>query len=302
MNRRKSLELLGTIGMSAISGIPLHQNLNSILHRRIPSTGEQIPVIGMGSWITFDVLNSSSERNMRNVLSKFHQLGGRVIDSSPMYGTSEQTIGKLANELSITKDLWISTKVWTDGQTSGRRQIEQSNRFFANRVRVNHVHNIRDFNVHYHSLQEAKERGKIKYIGVTHYLNHAHKNLIDLIKTVDLDFVQCNYNIGNTAAEYELLPAAMDHGVAIIINKPFQTGRLFNYTKDQDLPPWAKEMGIKNWASFMLKYIISHPGVTCAIPATSQVAHVIENMEAGTGTLPSEQDRKRMLSFFQSIL
>ena len=304
MKRRKAVKAITLLGLSTgFSGqIPAAEN-SSFIHRKIPKTGELIPVIGMGSWLTFDVLgNSGRMNNMKRVLSRFHQLGGRVVDSSPMYGSSEEVIGILSNELGITNDLWVSTKVWTNGKQSGLRQMADSNGYFSNRVKVHHVHNIRDFKTHYASLREAYDKGELKYIGVTHYLNHQHNALIDVLKNYKLDFVQFNYNIENPNADNRLIPTAADLGIATIVNQPFQTGRLFDMLGSAKLPAWADEMGIRNWASYMLKYIISNQSITCAIPATTQVAHVEQNMRAGTGYLPTTQERKKMRDYFLSIV
>jgi len=270
--------------------------------RTIPSTQEKIPVIGMGSWLTFDVKGNRAQMdNMRKVLSTFHREGGRVIDSSPMYGSSEEVIGILGRELGILDDLWVSTKVWTNGRQSGISQINRSDSHFNDRVMVNHVHNIRDFKVHYRTLQDFKARGEIKYVGVTHYLNGAHDELIDLIKNYDLDFVQFNYNINNIHAEERLIPTAVDHGVATIANRPLQAKRLFHLVGKQPLPEWAGDLGIQTWAGYFLKYLVSNKSLSCAIPATTQVPHVKENMAAGRGYLPNAKERVRMFKYFKKI-
>ena len=303
MKRRTLLKKLSIVGVAPLFG-PMTKLLpNSMLiQRSIPSSKEKIPVVGMGSWLTFDVINSRAKmENMKKVLDTFYQKGGRVLDSSPMYGSSEEVIGQLAKELGIVEELWVSTKVWTDGQKSGLRQMANSNRYFSEQVKVNHVHNIRDFKTHYYSLKAAKAKGTIKYIGVTHYVNNAHDNLAELIKKYDLDFVQFNYNIDNPHAEKRLIPTAKDCNVATIINRPFQTGRLFNVVQNKSLPEWAKEMGINTWAAYFLKYIIGNEGITCAIPATTQVSHVLENMAAGQGYLPDIKEREKMYKYYKSI-
>jgi diketogulonate reductase-like aldo/keto reductase len=257
----------------------------------------------MGSWLTFDVLgNKYGMQSMKEVLHHFYKEGGRVIDSSPMYGSSEEVIGILARELKILEDIWVSTKVWTDGEKSGRDQIDRSQSYFSKSIKVHHVHNMRDFQTHYNTLTEEKESGRLKYIGVTHYVNRAHDDLIELIKKHNLDFVQFNYNIANPHADEKLIPTAHDYGVATIINRPFRTGDLFRQVGKQSLPKWADEMGIKNWASYFLKYIISHSDITCAIPATRQVPHVIENVQAGKGYIPTPKEREKMRTYFQSII
>ncbi|MEQ8684567.1 MAG: aldo/keto reductase [Imperialibacter sp.] len=273
---------------------------NQILMKTIPSTGEQIPAIGMGSWLTFNVGESESERYpMRNVLKEFVNQGGRIIDSSPMYGRSEQVIGELAAELEVTDKLWVATKVWTQGKVAGKGQIENSLGYFRKWPSVLQVHNLVDLNTHLETLRSLKEEGKLKYVGVTHYLDHAHKQLAEIIKKEKLDFIQINLSIRSNAAEDYLLPLAADHGVAVIINQPFETGDLFNYIQGVSLPDWAKEYGINSWAEYFLKYIISNPAVTCTIPATTQVAHVKENMAACYGELPDQATRIKMKDYFK---
>lgn len=303
MKRRQFNRSISLLGLSTILPFSPNSAQASMIHRAIPSSGEQIPVIGMGSWLTFDVKgNRAREEQMKAVLQTFLQLGGRVVDSSPMYGSSEEVIGKLARELRTLDDLWISTKIWTDGKANGQRQLHNSNELFANRVMVNHVHNIRDFSNHFDTLQQAKSDGLIKYTGITHYLNSYHDELAKIIRTHTPDFIQINYNIENPNAGERLIPLAADRGIAIIINRPFQTGRLFERVGSSALPNWAGEFGINNWAAFMLKYIISNPDVTCTIPATTQVAHVEQNLLAGTGPTPSPADRERMRNYFLSVI
>ncbi|WPP53544.1 aldo/keto reductase [Catalinimonas niigatensis] len=269
------------------------------IFRSIPSTGERIPAIGMGSWLTFDVGSSESERApMRDVLRTFTDLGGGVIDSSPMYGHSQKVIGELAEELGVKDKLWVATKVWTNGKQSGKAQIDESVSLFHKWPTLEQVHNIRDFKTHIRTLRDLKEEGKLKYLGVTHYLDSAHDDLAELIRTEPLDFVQINLSVRGRAAEGELLPLAADKGVAVIINQPFKTKALFRTVEGVPLPPWAKEWDMPNWASFFLKYIISNPHVTCTIPATTQVGHVKENMAAGYAPLPDDVTRKKMTTYY----
>lgn len=302
MKRRQFNKGITALGLSTLMPVPFTHSKSKLIERTIPSTGESVPIIGMGSWLTFDVMgNPGRMQNMKSVLRNFHALGGRVIDSSPMYGSSEKVIGQLARELDILDDLWVSTKIWTNGKANGQSQLKDSRTYFDDQLMVDHVHNIRDFKTHYATLRDAKINGQIKYIGVTHYQNHAHEQLEGLIREHQLDFVQINYNIDNPHAEERLIPTAADHGVAVIINRPFQTGRLFDLIAHSKLPAWAAEMKINNWAAWMLRYIVSNPGVTCVIPATTQVSHVKQNMEAGTGYLPDSQEREKMREYFQTV-
>ena len=267
--------------------------------RKIPSSGELIPAIGLGSWLTFDVGDSNEELTpMRNVLKAFAQAGGTVIDSSPMYGRSEKVIGKLANELGITEKLWMATKVWTSGEKQGKAQIENSRSYFQKWPSLIQVHNLQDVKTHLKTLRALKEEGKLKYIGITHYLNSEHNELAALVKTEKPDFIQVNVSIRNTAAEDYLIPLAADQGVGVIINRPFETGALFNTVNGISLPPWSKEWGITTWAAFFLAYIISNENITCTIPATSKPGHLKENMAACFEPLPAKADRKKMIEYY----
>ena len=262
--------------------------------RKILSSGEMIPAIGLGSWITFDVGNSEDElRPMRNVLKAFVDAGGKLIDSSPMYGRSEKVIGQLASSLNIADKLWIATKVWTSGERAGKTQIENSKALFKKWPSLIQVHNLQDVNTHLKTLRALKEEGSLKYIGITHYLNSEHEELARLVKSERLDFIQLNLCIRNTAAENYLIPLAAEKGVSVIINRPFETGALFNSINNIKLPNWSKEWGMTTWAAFFLKFIIANPNVTCAIPATSQVAHLKENMAGCFEPLPDEATRKK---------
>ncbi len=272
---------------------------DSFLMRAIPSTGEKIPAIGLGSWLTFNVGDSEKEREpMRNVLREFAALGGRVVDSSPMYGRSERVIGELAAELSLTDKLWFATKVWTSGEQAGKGQIDNSVDYLGKWPSVLQVHNLLDLNTHIKTLRALKEEGKLKYIGFTHYMDYAHTDVASLLRKERPDFIQINLSIRSRAAEDYLLPLAQDKGVAVIVNQPFETGGLFGYVQGKPLPSWAGEWGMTTWASFFLKYIISNSSVTCVIPATRQVAHVRENMAAGVGPLPDAKTRKMMVDYF----
>ena len=272
------------------------------LERTIPSSGETIPMVGMGSWLTFDVDRSSSRKeNMGQVLSAFVQHGGKVIDSSPMYGSSEKVIGDLSEALNLSDQLWMATKVWTNGEQSGKDQITRSQSLMRGTIRLNQIHNLRDLRIHYNSLRQMKEEGQLQYIGVTHYLSSEHTRLIKVLKDYPVDFLQINYNIDNTNADQALLPAAADLGVAVIINRPFQTGRLFDGVRQASIPAWAEERGVKSWATYFLKFILANPHVTCTIPATTQVSHVIENLESASGWIPSLDEQQKMLKDYQNV-
>jgi diketogulonate reductase-like aldo/keto reductase len=271
----------------------------TMIKRRVHSSGELIPAIGLGSWITFDVGNSEDElKPMRNVLKAFADAGGLVVDSSPMYGRSEKVIGQLAAELGIANKLWFATKVWTTGERAGKSQIENSTALFKKWPALLQVHNLQDLKTHLKTLRALKEEGKLKYIGITHYLDSAHDEVAGLVKKEKLDFIQINLSVRSRAAEDHLIPLAADKGVSVIINRPFETGALFNTVNGVSLPGWAKDWNITTWAAYFLKYIISNENVTCTIPATSQVSHVKENMAACFEPLPDKVARKQMAAYY----
>ena len=271
----------------------------AMITRKVPSSGELIPAIGLGSWITFNVGDSENElAPMRNVLRAFVDAGGRVIDSSPMYGRSEKVIGKLAVELNVTDKLWFATKVWTTGEKSGKTQIENSREYFRKWPVLLQVHNLQDLKTHLKTFRALKEEGSLQYIGITHYLDSEHDTLANIVKSEKLDFIQVNLSVRNRSAENYLIPLASERGVGVIINKPFESGALFPAVNNVSLPAWSKEWGMTSWPAFFLKYIISNTNITCTIPATSQVSHLKENMAACFGPLPDEPTRKKMADYF----
>lgn len=299
VNRRSFIKHSGILVSGSVFPFQ-HVLMNKPLTlRKIPSTGELIPVIGLGSWLTFDVGTSSSElAPVKSVIKAFYDLGGRLIDSSPMYGRSERAIGDAAAQLGITDKLWLVTKVWTTGEERGKQQIDNSRTLFKAWPKLLQVHNLQDLRTHLRTLKALKAEGKIKYIGLTHYVNSMHKEMAELVISEKPDFIQINLSIRNTAAEDYLIPAAAEHGVAVIINRPFETGALFDAIGKAPLPAWAMDYNIKTWAAFCLKFIISNTDITCTIPATSKENHVRENMEACFGLLPDQGARKRMQEYF----
>ena len=269
---------------------------SAILTRRIPATGETLPVVGLGTWQTFDVGPSPAERApLEEVLRAFVELGGRVVDSSPMYGHSEEVVGDLAAKLGIHLKLFIATKVWTTGKAAGIRQMEESMRKLrAARIDVMQVHNLVDVDVHLATLEEWKRAGRVRYIGVTHYTAGSHDAVARLVASRALDFVQINYSVGEREAERRLLPLAQERRTAVIANRPFAGGDLFTRLRRKPLPAWAAEIDCDSWAQVMLKFVVAHPAVTCAIPATSRVAHLRDNMKAAYGRLPDAALRARI--------
>jgi diketogulonate reductase-like aldo/keto reductase len=270
----------------------------SMLQRPIPSTGERLPVIGLGTWQTFDVGPSAADRApLETVLREFVRLGGRLIDSSPMYGRSEAVVGDLAARLGIRKQLFVATKVWTTGRDAGIKQLETSLGLLrADPIDLLQVHNLVDVETHLATLRAWKDAGRVRYIGITHYQSRAFEDLARIIRARPIDFVQLNYSIAVRDAERMLLPLAAERGVAVIVNRPFESGGLFGRLRDRPLPPLAAELECRTWSQFLLKYVVSHPAVTCAIPATANPDHLRDNMAAGLGPMPDEATRRRMVA------
>lgn len=274
-----------------------------IVRKPIPRTGEALPVIGLGTWQTFDVgAGKTSREPLKEVLREFAKAGGSVIDSSPMYGSSETVAGDIIQELGLHKQLFLATKVWTSGREAGVRQMEESfRRLRVQRMDLMQVHNLLDYRTHLETLRRWKEQGKVRYIGVTHYTASAYDQLARVLESEELDFIQLNYSLGEREAEKRLLPLAAERKLAVLVNRPFAEGRLFRRVSGKSLPPWSGEVGCASWAQFFLKFIISHPAVTCAIPATSKVAHLADNMRAGLAPMPDTRMRERMAAHFSSL-
>ncbi|HEY5789797.1 MAG TPA: aldo/keto reductase, partial [Gammaproteobacteria bacterium] len=264
--------------------------------------GEPLAVIGMGSWITFNVDSVFAMDRRAEVLAAFFAHGGGLVDSSPMYGRAEAVIGHGLRRLDRPQGLFAATKVWTWGRDSGIRQLRESAALWGlERFDLLQVHNLVDWEVHLETLAEWKAAGRVRYVGVTTSHGRRHAELETLMQTLPLDFVQLTYNVVDRAAEARLLPLAAERGIAVIANRPFQGGALFRRVRGSPLPGWAAEFDCSSWAAFFLKFIVGHPAVTCAIPATSQVAHMHENMGAGYGRLPDPEERARMARLAEEL-
>ena len=274
-----------------------------ILRRPIPGTGEQLPVIGMGSWITFDVGKDRGLRDDRvEVLQTFFEMGGGIVDSSPMYGSSQEVIGYCLARIADKRSLFSATKVWTWLQSRGAGQIEESKRLWGvERFDLMQIHNLLNWQGHLETLLAHKAQARIRYIGVTTSHGRRHDTMEKVMAEQPLDFVQLTYNILDRRAERRLLPLAAERGLAVIANRPFRRGDLFDYFARHPLPEWAGEFDCANWAQFFLKFVVSHPAVTCAIPATSRVDHMQENMGALYGRLPDHKMRERMIRYVENL-
>jgi diketogulonate reductase-like aldo/keto reductase len=263
----------------------------------IPSSGEKLAVIGLGTSRTFEVSEEQAAQSpLLDVMRAFFENGGQLIDSSPMYGSAEAVSGALLKALGKPPGLFSATKVWTYGKREGIEQMQRSmQRLGVERIDLMQIHNLRDWQVQLETLLEWKELGRIRYIGITTSNGRYHDELESILQNQPLDFVQFSYNIANRDAEQRLLPIARERGIATVINRPYQRGSLFRKVKGQPLPEWASEFDCASWGQFFLKFIASHPDVTCIIPATSKLKHMVDNMGAGFGRLPDASMRKRMI-------
>jgi diketogulonate reductase-like aldo/keto reductase len=273
-----------------------------MLTRLIPGTNESIPVIGLGTYEVFDVAGSADEIDARKeIVDMLVEKGGSLIDSSPMYNRSEKIVGDIINASGNRDDLFLATKVWINGKSAGETQMRRSRDLMnAGVIDLMQVHNLREVDVHMATIREWQAEGRIRYNGITHYTESAHRSMIRSMEDHIPEFIQINYSIGEREAEERVLPLAEDLGVAVVINRPFMEGRVFAAVRNQELPDWATEFAA-SWGQFFLKFIVSHPAVTCVIPATSKPHHMIDNLGAGFGEMPDQATREKMAAFWDSL-
>jgi diketogulonate reductase-like aldo/keto reductase len=305
ISRRRAAKLIGRTAASAFlpfgtARLATAGDSVARILRAIPPTGEKLPVIGLGSAGTFNVAPGSAQaRTVGETLALFVKRGGKLIDTSPMYGTAESVIGDLAYKQGLTKSLFIATKVWTRSQTEGIAQMERSlQRFRTRTIDLIQVHNLADVDREMTSLREWKGKGKIRYTGITHSEDGGHGEVERIMRLQKPDFVQINYSLMDRAAASRILPLAQELGMGVIINRPFGGGGIFQVIARKPLPDWAAEFDCHSWAQFLLKWIVSHPAVTCVIPATNSPQHLEDNLGAGVGRLPDAKTRARMASLF----
>lgn len=302
ISRRQFIGMAATLGAGLI--LPGQTFAASApIHKTILKTGEQLPVIGMGTSRTFDAGNDAELLpGLEDVTQTFFDMGGGMIDSSPMYGSSQEVIGQLLAKMKAERNLFAATKVWTKGRQEGLEQMEKSRQQWGvKNFDLMQIHNLVDWQTHLETLKQMKADGKIRYIGITTSHGRYHEQLKDILKKHDFDFVQLSYNIANRDAESPLLSMAQEKGIAVIVNRPYQRGDLFRKVKDRPLPSWAQAFDCSSWGQYFLKYVVSHPAVTCAIPATTKVKHMKDNMLAGRGRLPTARERLKMLKYFESL-
>jgi diketogulonate reductase-like aldo/keto reductase len=276
--------------------VPVLSDVPGLITRPIPSTGEKLPVIGLGTWQVFDVEPTPEKlAPLEEVLRIFVEMGGSMLDSSPMYGKSEAVAGQLISRLELRPRLFVATKVWTTGREKGIEQMEESEEKLKSKpLDLMQVHNLVDLETHLETLRAWKKEGRFRYIGLTHYTASKHAEVQQALEKHPVDFVQINYSVGEREAEEKLLPFAKDTGIAVIANRPFVSGAMFKKLSARPIPEWASEIDCDSWAQLMLKFAVSHPAVTCAIPATSKASHMRDNMKACVGRLPDDALRAKI--------
>ncbi len=303
-DRRTFCQAIGAAAaLVAIAPVRGEADPAGMLTRPIPSTGERLPVIGLGTSGVFDVGADPGERApLREVLDILMGSGGSLLDTSPMYGRAEEVAGDLIAAQQLRSRMFLATKVWTRGREAGLEQIETSMKLLRSpRLDLVQVHNLVDLDTQLATLRGLKEQGRVRYIGVTHYTVSSHDELERVLKKEQLDFVQLNYSIGTREAEQRLLPLAAERKVAVLVNRPFEDGALFDRVRGQALPAWAAEIDCESWAQFFLKFIVGYPSVTCVIPATSKPRHMRDNAAAGHGRMPDREMRERMANYVASL-
>lgn len=302
ISRRDVLGALACAGAAILPRVSWAQ-ARGVFTKPIPSSGEAVPVVGLGSWITFNVGDDQLLRDeCAEVVRAFFAAGGRLIDSSPMYGSSQPVIGYALEKLGRPADLFSADKVWTSAGSDGPAQIERSEEYWGvKRFDLLQVHNLLSWRDHLETLFAMKQAGRLRYVGITTSEGRRHGELEEIMRSQPLDFVQVTYNIVDREVEERILPLARERGFAVIVNRPFQQGALIKRLDGHALPGWASDAGCASWAQFILKFIISHPAVTCAIPATTRVDHVIENLNAAAGALPDAAMRERMVAVVEAL-
>lgn len=270
---------------------------SSPLCRTIPSSGEEIPVLGLGTWLTFDVRSAADKAPLEQCLAEFATVPHGMIDTSPMYGRSEDVIGELMTKLGIRDRIFVATKVWTSGKKRGTDQMEQSmKKLRVTQVDLMQVHNLVDVTTQLETIRAWKAEGRIRYVGVTHYTAGHHDDVVRVLESESVDFVQINYSVAEREADKTIFPVAQDRGIAVIVNRPFGGGNLLGRLRHKPVPTWARDIDCSTWAQLLLKFVISHPAVTCVIPATSKVDHLRDNMRAALAPMPDATMRDEIVA------
>lgn len=299
-NRREVLAAGAALG--TFPGALLAEGRETMISKPIPATGEMLPVVGLGTYQVFDVPSTPDEiASRKDIVDLLIKRGGKLLDTSPMYNRSEKVIGDIIDAGVDRKDLFLATKVWTDGVLQGVQQMEQSAELMNTKViDLMQVHNLRDTAVHMETIRDWQAEGRIRYSGITHYTASAHDAMQDAMKEFAPQFIQINYSLGERQAEQTVLPLARELGIAVLINRPFQAGALFSKVGKRPIPDFAKPYAA-SWGQYFLKFVISHPAVTCAIPATSKISHMTDNLGAGFGLMPDADVRREMADYVASL-
>lgn len=298
-NKRDTIK--ATIAAAALP-LLVWSGATGMIKRMIPSGEELLPVIGLGTYSVFDVNSTAEELAPRErIVDLMIEMGANLIDSSPMYGRSEKVVGDIVSKNVRRARLFLATKVWTDGKAAGERQMQASSDLMhADVIDLMQVHNLRDLDVHMGSIREWQQDGRIRYSGMTDYRESALDELEAAMRRYKPQFIQINYSLGESAADERLLPLAQELGIAVLVNRPFMNGALFRAVRGRSLPDWAAPFAA-SWGQFFLKFIVSHPAVTCVIPATSKPEHMQDNLGAGFGELPSKDTRRKMIEFVKAL-
>ncbi|MDJ0808035.1 MAG: aldo/keto reductase [Gammaproteobacteria bacterium] len=302
--RRRLLKILGGLGLGITT--PLSSDtLSAVAHitKAIPATDERLPIIGLGTSRVFNVGRDVADLSrLREVVRILASLENSMVDTSPMYGEAERVTGDLVENLAVRKRLFLATKVWTEGKQAGIKQMQESQRLLKSQtIDLMQIHNLVDWQTHIKTLRDWKAQGLIRYLGITHYTEGAHAAVIRVMRQTPLDFLQINYSLAETEAANQVLPLAREKGIAVIANRPFARGALFRAIRGRTLPAWTKEIDCESWAQFFLKFVVSHPAITCAIPGTSKANHMLDNQGAAKGRLPNPAMRERMLKLIATL-
>ena len=310
LSRREVLKAAAGLGALAALGLPSSRGLglalprtSELLMRPIPSSGEKIPAIGIGTARRYDVEGSSEEMAvLKEVLAAFAVLGGQVVDTAPSYGRAEIVVGELVNAIGNRDDLFLATKVRAEGREAGIEQMEESfRRLHTDRVDLMQVHNLADVETQLATLREWKAAGRIRYLGITTSFDRQYEDFERVMREQEMDFIQVNYSLGDRGAGERILPLAADRGMAVLVNLPYARGRLFQKVGDRPLPEWAAEFDCESWGQFFLKFVLSEPAVTCAIPGTAKMTYLEDNLGAARGRLPDPELRQRMIALYDSL-
>ncbi len=310
LSRREMLKAAAGVGALAALGLPSSRGLglalprtSELLMRPIPSSGEKIPAIGIGTARRYDVEGSSEEMAvLKEVLAAFAVLGGQVVDTAPSYGRAEIVVGELVNAIGNRDDLFLATKVRAEGREAGIEQMEESfRRLHTARIDLMQVHNLADVETQLATLREWKAAGRIRYLGITTSFDRQYEDFERVMREQEMDFIQVNYSLGDRGAGERILPLAADRGMAVLVNLPYARGRLFQKVGDRPLPEWAAEFDCESWGQFFLKFVLSEPAVTCAIPGTAKMTYLEDNLGAARGRLPEPELRQRMIALYDSL-